>query len=406
MRGADRGRGPLRRAVVLASLAAAGLVAALLAFELVVRAFFPISDFLWDWDPVIGMKLKPGRHGRSVLPGVYDVTVDVNAEGFRDREHALAKPPGRKRVVLLGDSFLEAVQVPFEDSVAAVLERDLVARGLDAEVVSLGVSGAGTVREYLALREFGLRYAPDLVVLLFVENDVSDNSQRLQGATFMPYARLDADGRLLRDGNGRPVFTDFDERRTSSGLRAFLSDRLMSLRFVRTRIEESPRLNDLLYRLGLMADPPRAFTVHDDDEYGFFEIYRPTPRPGWVEAWSMTEQMLLETRDLAASGGSRFAVALLPGHWSIDPAKWDEVCAAVPGMREAGLDLRLPSRRLERFLGDHDVPVVNLFPAFEARATSAPRLYLHGDSHWTPAGHALADDLLAPRVAALLGEGS
>ena len=401
MRLADRKR-PLPRAVGRAALAAGGLVAALLAFEIVVRVFFPISDFLWDWDPVIGMKLKPGRRGRSVLPGVYDVVVEVNSEGFRDREHAVAKPPGTKRVVLLGDSFLEAVQVPFRDSVAAVLERDLAARGIPAEVLSFGVSGAGTVREYLALREYGLRYAPDAVVLLFVENDVSDNSQRLQGATFMPYARLDDQGRLLRDARGRPVFTAFDERRTSSGLRAYLSDRLVSLRFVRTRIEESPWLNELLYRLGLMADPPRAFTVHDDDEYGFFEIYRPTPRSGWIEAWSMTEQMLLETRDLASSAGARFGVALLPGHWSVDPAKWDELCSAVPGMRSAGLDLHLPSRRLEGFLGDHGIPTANLFSAFEVRASREPPLYLRGDSHWTPAGHALAAERITLLVAELL----
>lgn len=402
MPGAERRR-PLRRAAVLAALVAAGALGALLAFELFVRAFHPMSDFLWEWDPVIGMKLKPGRRGRSVLPGVYDVTVEVNGQGFRDREHEFHKPPGTKRVVLLGDSFLEAVQVPFEDSVGAALERGLVARGIPAEVVSLGVSGAGTVREYLALREYGLRYAPDLVVLLFVENDVSDNSQRLQGATFMPYARLDDRGRLLRDADGRPVFTGFDERKTSSGLRAFLADRLMSLRFARSRIEESPRLNDLLYRLGLMSDPPRAFTVHDADEYGFFEIYRPAPRPGWVEAWSMTEQLLIETRDLAAGGGARFAVALLPGHWSVDRAKWDELCSAVPGMREAGLDLRLPSRRLEAFLAGNGIPVVNLFPSFASGAVGGEPLYLAGDSHWTSAGHALAADVLVPQVVELLG---
>ena len=401
MSAADRGRRRGRVAGLLA-LAAGGLAAALVAFEVVVRVFFPMSDFLWDWDPVIGMKLKPGRRGRSILPGVYDVAVEVNSAGFRDREHAIAKPPGTKRVVLLGDSFLEAVQVPFEDSVAAALERGLVARGIPAEVVSLGVSGAGTLREYLALREYGLRHSPDLVVLLFVENDVSDNSQRLQGATFMPYARLDADGRLLRDERGRPVATAFDERKTSSGLRAFLADRLMSLRFVRTRIEESPRLNDLLYRLGLMADPPRTFSVHDPDEFGFFEIYRPAPRPGWAEAWSMTEQLLLETRDLASSAGAGFAVALLPGHWSVDPGKWREVCSAVPGMAEAGLDLRLPSRRIEAFLAGHGVPVVDLFPAFEARSSEGREFYLRGDSHWTPEGHALAADVLVPRVAALL----
>ena len=145
MSAADRGRRRGRVAGLLA-LAAGGLAAALVAFEVVVRVFFPMSDFLWDWDPVIGMKLKPGRRGRSILPGVYDVAVEVNSAGFRDREHAIAKPPGTKRVVLLGDSFLEAVQVPFEDSVAAALERLL-----DDPALRERMSVAGRER---AVREF------------------------------------------------------------------------------------------------------------------------------------------------------------------------------------------------------------------------------------------------------------
>ena len=388
-----------------AALVVTGLLLGALCFEGIVRLFFPVSDFLWQWEPVIGMKLSPGRHGRSVKKGLYDVPVEVNSAGFRDREHEIAKPPGTKRIVLLGDSFLEAVQVRFDRSVAAELERGLVERGVPAEVVSLGVSGAGTAREYLALREYGLRYSPDLVILLFVENDVSDNSQRLQGATFMPCAQLDARGRLLRDASGRPAFTPFDERRPATGLRAFLKDHLMSLRFLRSRIEESPRLNDLLYRLGLMADPPRAFTVHDDDEYGFFEIYRPEPRPGWAEAWSMTEQLLLESRGLAVSSGARFAVALLPAHWDVDAGKWNELRDQVPGMDEAPLDLRVPSLRLESFLRENGIPVLDLFPAFEGAVDREPPLYLRDDSHWTDAGHALAASTLVPGVAELLANG-
>ena len=164
-------------------------------------------------------------------------------------------------------------------------------------------------------------------------------------------------------------------------------------------------MNDLLYRLGLMADPPRAFTVHDDDEYGFFEIYRPEPRPGWAEAWSMTEQLLLESRDLAVSSGARFALALLPAHWDVDAGKWNELRDQVPGMYEAPLDLRVPSLRLESFLRENGIPVLDLFPAFEGAVDREPLLYLRDDSHWTDAGHALAASTLVPGAAELLANG-
>ena len=39
------------------------------------------------------------------------VRVSFNAAGFRDVEHALAKSVGTKRLVVIGDSFSEAIQV-------------------------------------------------------------------------------------------------------------------------------------------------------------------------------------------------------------------------------------------------------------------------------------------------------
>src|SRR5262249_17436534 len=149
-------------------------------FEVTVRCFLPVSDFFWAWDPAIGIKLVPGLRGVSVKTGMFNVPVQVNSIGFRDREHTINKQTGMCRVVLVGDSFVEALQVRFEESITAQLESQLRSHGKNCEVISFGVSGAGTAREYLALREYGLKYKPDLVLLLFVGNDFSDNSKTLK----------------------------------------------------------------------------------------------------------------------------------------------------------------------------------------------------------------------------------
>src|SRR5690349_14815076 len=102
-----------KRFLSVCLLAAFGLGLGIITSEVLVRMFVPLTDFFWQWDPIVGMKLVPGKHGRSVKPGLYDVSVNVNSAGFRDREHTIDKPAGVCRIALLGDSFVEALQVPF-----------------------------------------------------------------------------------------------------------------------------------------------------------------------------------------------------------------------------------------------------------------------------------------------------
>src|SRR5438093_12171273 len=248
-----------KRTIAACLLIFMGLGLGIVAFEFSVRLFFPVSDFLWQWDPVIGMKLIPGKRGRAVQRHIFDTPIQVNSVGFRDREHPVAKPSCVRRIVLLGDSFLEAIQVPFEQSVSSVLERRLNERSKTTEVINFGVSGFGTAREYLALREYGLRYKPDLVLLFFVGNDVSDNSRRLQGLPYVPYPQTTESGELARDAEGHPLFTPFaDQTSRLSFVTGVLKNHSKAYRFVRETIDTSPRVNRLLYQLRLVSRPPET----------------------------------------------------------------------------------------------------------------------------------------------------
>jgi hypothetical protein len=51
--------------------------------------------------------------------------VTTNSVGLRDVEHALSKPPGTYRIVVLGDSLSEAIQVDREKTFWAELQREL-----------------------------------------------------------------------------------------------------------------------------------------------------------------------------------------------------------------------------------------------------------------------------------------
>ena len=105
------------------------------------------------------------------------LTASFNSAGMRDREHGYEKPPGVFRVLVLGDSFMEALQVPFESSLPSLLERALHQQtGKTIEVINAGTSGWGTDDELRYLTSYGLRWKPDLVlVAMTLHNDVSDN---------------------------------------------------------------------------------------------------------------------------------------------------------------------------------------------------------------------------------------
>jgi len=387
----------------LALLVALGIGFGACLLEITVRLFFPTTDFLWQWDSRIGMRLVPGLHGRSVKPGAFDVAVDVNSAGFRDREHSIEKPAGTKRIVVLGDSFVEAIQVPFKDSITAQLENRLKSDGARTEVINFGVSGTGTARQYLALREYGLEYKPDLVLLLFVGNDFSDNSRQLQGRPYVPYPQTTSDGKLAHDESGQPRFTAFADQSSSvAPLTGILKNHWKSYRFIRETVDNSPAINRLLYSVGLMSTPPETVNSLAADNFGFYEIYRVKQKPVWEQAWGLTEELLLAVRDLTESHSAQFAVVLVPAAWEVYPKLWEGVLEKTPSLRKAELDLDQPSKRLTGFLNEHGVTVLSLLDSFRKQAANRPPLYFQNDGHWTSEGHRLAAELVARPVSAML----
>ncbi len=129
----------------------------------------------------LGQMLRPSANRRIVyelVPGLsvrfMDQPVETNAHGFRDRTIAFEKP-ATVRVVGLGDSIMFGWGVRAEEGYLRVLGQRLQAKHPERtwEVVNTAVPGYNTVMEVETLGEKGLRYAPDLVVIQYVRNDLS-----------------------------------------------------------------------------------------------------------------------------------------------------------------------------------------------------------------------------------------
>jgi lysophospholipase L1-like esterase len=98
----------------------------------------------------------------------FSVRIRTNSLGFRDLERHPAKAEGTVRVALLGDSFVEAVQVPFEKTAGHLLELRLEGSRQSArfEVLNFGISNYGVGQYLLVWERFVSDFDPDYVVVL------------------------------------------------------------------------------------------------------------------------------------------------------------------------------------------------------------------------------------------------
>jgi hypothetical protein len=99
-----------------------------------------------------------------------------NSAGWRDVERSTKKAPRTFRILGLGDSYLYGTGVRYEDIVltklGAFLEDDIP--GVPIETINTGVPGMNTVGQRALLRDRGMRYDPDLIILFYVLNDVGE----------------------------------------------------------------------------------------------------------------------------------------------------------------------------------------------------------------------------------------
>lgn len=154
-----------------------------------------------------------------------------NARGYRDRQRAIPKPEGVRRVVSLGDSFAWGASVEFEDAYPQRLERALTRRRCEAwEVVNLALPGMNTVDQAAQLESEGGAYQPDVVVVGYVLNDSEDaNAAEARRAEDWaepkrPEPRLADRSALLRMVRGR-LWATVENRRRVTGYLSMYDER-------------------------------------------------------------------------------------------------------------------------------------------------------------------------------------
>lgn len=304
------------------------------------------------YDPLVGIALLPNKriaHSRGCFTGL----VVTNRWGMRDRDRSLDKSPGEFRIALLGDSAVEAVQVKPEEVANIRMEELLRKKGYqDIEVLNFGVEGIGTTQELLIYKDRVRRFHPDLVILLWVDNDVMNNSSMIQPRAYgihtwyCPYYDLEPDGKLIL----RPV-----QRRAFNGVRSFLESHSLLVYYgERTWL----KVNVPGYRW-------KGLPV-------WYGLYADSLDTEWEQAWQITEKVMALLNQTVENDGIKLAIEVHPEFYEIDP-DWRRRVAKEVEMQPSSLPALTPRQteeRLKQIATRNHLTLDFLYPYFQAYRNS------------------------------------
>jgi hypothetical protein len=318
-------------------------------------------------DPELGWTLRPNVSGvASDEPWQADLA--TNALGFRDADHG-EKAAGVTRVAVLGDSFVFGSGVKQDEPVTRRLAALL---GPSFEVINLGVPGYGTDQALLTLRRWGPRLSPDVVLAGFFWNDVMENASAEMYSMQKPRFVLAGDSLSLVPPGAAPDRSAAARLDAALGARSHLWS-LVNRSFGKTIGKVEPETRPVMVDLSLRASPPAR-------------------EPEFALTWALLGALAREARTLGATP----IVFTAPPRFLVDDVARRKVLK-IYGLGADALDEDGFSR-VKEACARHDLPVVDLLPAFRDAARAGERLFLPTGIHWSAKGHALAARVLEPAV--------
>jgi len=313
----------------------------------------PEFQGLFMRDPRVGHRLQPGAtaHFRT---REFATDIAINSAGVRDVEFG-PKAPGERRIVVLGDSLVMAVQVPLERTFVKRLEARLNASdpGQTWRVINAGVQGYGPVEAWLFYDHVVAAFDPDVVlVAVFVGNDAIE--------------AFDSAARVERDGIVAEALDDTE-------------------RFLRRVVRQSMVLQTVRLRVRMMLDRMRVSQAVPERPLA---TYLANPPRDVAEGLETAARYVAKIAARAEAQGARTGLVLVPARFQLDDDDYGrlrDIVAATGAslVRDAATD------RFAAALAPLGLPVFDLLPALRADADPSS-LFFKENVHLTERGHEVA----------------
>ncbi|MBU0753602.1 MAG: SGNH/GDSL hydrolase family protein, partial [Planctomycetes bacterium] len=341
-----------------------------------------------EFHPKMGWVKTPNTTARHHT-SEFDITYKINALGLRDDANLSKDKPiaGEKRILCLGDSFTLGYTVDRENLFADLLESKLNREGRHdhIEVINAGTEGYSSDQELLWLKEEGLAYHPDIVVMNFYQNDVYWNSQ--DHYLRFPKPRFAAEG--AAEAPEKAELEDPGKQGWFTGSTAV--GKLFAESEAGPELYETPD--------GTLV--PREWAVLLKGEPDFIR-----------DAWTHTAAVLKGFKQTCEARKIKPLLALIPTKAQIYD-RFKEEQGKQLGLREGTWDPNIPFDRVLEICRAIDLEVLDPRSAFSGKADQGVELYFTQDRHFTPEGneayaqtlyYRLVDDAFlgkAPKASAL-----
>jgi lysophospholipase L1-like esterase len=154
-------------------------------------------------DSLIGYKFTPNSDYWFNKENNHPISGKINKYGWRDKNWSIEKPADTFRIAVLGDSYVEAMQVESPSTFIMLTENKLNKNNKNKfELMNFGISGATQTEELLILKNHVTNFSPDMVILFFFPgNDIADIDRETAGEKNRPFFSVSENGGLLLDAS-------------------------------------------------------------------------------------------------------------------------------------------------------------------------------------------------------------
>lgn len=295
----------------------------------------------------------------------FNVLLKMNNIGMRDDDVYIEKYPGKKRILVLGDSFMEGWGCRRGEIFTDVIETEFNSNGVSAEVVAAGVASWSPLTELAWLKHKGLALNPDAVIIAIDATDPSGDSF---------YAH-----RLVNDENGNPDFIQRGRRLFDLPLPIHnkLAEHSFTFRYIDRWLTKTFPLSEWDY----------GYWTDTDDVWAPLRSETEIPEDKYESYWTHTRKALNTMNEILKEKNIPFLIIMYPAGVEVDSNAW------VPGRQTADFpDGIIPPRRFKYFnkiAAADSLPYFSLLEAFKSHP-QPEKLFYPYDGHWNKEGHKLA----------------
>lgn len=360
---------------VFASLLVFGLLCEFVVFRFILPASdIPENAFI---DGIV--KYKPKQEGVYLIRNEISAPFRINANGWNSvhSSYPITRDSQKQRIVVIGDSYVEALQVPYDASFAELLERELGPG--KTEVFRFGISGAPLSQYLQVFEREAAGYAPHLAVFVLVHNDFDESFLFNPGRYTSSFLKLSVEnGVVVKEIPPRPYqITWLDWLRQTATLRYLYYRQQLSLSSVKRT----------LMSLVSRKPPPQ----HGERQQYQANVDVAAVRRHADDIQISTDYLFRRIKNVAQTQGIRLLFVM------------DGVRAAIYAGTEdeklyQGGALKL-NRLAQKTAKNHSIAFIQLQPVFAADfAANGQRFEFEHDGHWNSRGHQIVAKAIAENL--------